>query len=147
MLSLPQLICCQKSELAPVTFRDWLKDVNHVYIGPHAARYSGNLEAQDDWIYPIVEDQFRTNSIDRIQYLNIYSSWLINNKYSELDNLFGKIIGCWCQSPRVCHGSIIIKLCKEKRELTRRMVESDEKKEEDIEEFPKIKRYAKLTNV
>lgn len=35
-------------------------------------------------------------------------------KYYDLNELEGKILGCWCK-PEPCHGDILIKLLKEKR--------------------------------
>lgn len=36
--------------------------------------------------------------------------------YSQLGELEGKILGCWCH-PQSCHGDILVKLLKEKNNL------------------------------
>ena len=43
-----------------------------------------------------------------------------NQEYYNLDELDGKILGCWCANtkeitPLKCHGQILMKLLKEKR--------------------------------
>lgn len=47
--------------------------------------------------------------------LQKYKYWLENNKklLDDLEELRGKVLGCWCK-PKDCHGDILIDKLKEK---------------------------------
>jgi len=51
----------------------------------------------------------RDGAVDR------YREWIVENRdlMESLEELRGKILGCWC-APKRCHGDILIELCKEK---------------------------------
>ena len=31
----------------------------------------------------------------------------------KLSDLEGQVLGCWCRDPTYCHGTVLIRLCKE----------------------------------
>lgn len=55
--------------------------------------------------------------------IDLYKEWIINGdgKYllKDLNELKGKILGCWCK-PKSCHGDVltelVLKYCNEKKE-------------------------------
>ncbi len=49
--------------------------------------------------------------------IEAYEKWIRQNDelMAALDELDGKVLGCWCDPPKACHGHILIKLLKEKR--------------------------------
>lgn len=46
--------------------------------------------------------------------LDLYEKYIREVLWDDLDELEGKILGCWCK-PGPCHGDILIKLIKEKK--------------------------------
>jgi hypothetical protein len=48
--------------------------------------------------------------------LELYENYLINNVelMNSLNELEGKILGCWC-APNRCHGDILIKLINKRK--------------------------------
>ena len=55
-----------------------------------------------------------TPSKSRSEVIEEYEEYLRNNDnlLSDLHELDGKVLGCWC-SPKSCHGDVLIKLRKE----------------------------------
>jgi len=51
--------------------------------------------------------------------LDLYETFVRENLWDDLDELKGKILGCWCVNtkklePLSCHGQVLMKLLKEK---------------------------------
>src|SRR5439155_1729332 len=78
---------------------DWLKNPDHIYIGRDMTHYVKGAIASK-WGNPYKVSKYGTNNC-----LNLYKDYIMNNKelYNQLDELNGKIIGCWCH-PNPCHG-------------------------------------------
>jgi hypothetical protein len=53
----------------------------------------------------------------REEVIEKYWNYILKNKklLSELNELEGKVLGCWCK-PEKCHGDILVELLKEKKE-------------------------------
>lgn len=71
---------------------------------------------------------------NRSRTLQAYETWVRQYLWDDLDELDGKVLGCWCittdkTTPRVCHGQILMKLLREKQnedfEDERRMSEAE----------------------
>jgi len=50
---------------------------------------------------------------DRDEVIRKYEDWLLKNSrlMSELGELRGKVLGCWCK-PKGCHGDVLLRLCE-----------------------------------
>lgn len=87
---------------------DWLKDPKHVYIGRNMSFYVKGAN-QSKWANP-----FSVKKYGREKCLQLYREHIINHPklISELNELEGKILGCWC-TPEGCHGDVLVDLIKE----------------------------------
>jgi hypothetical protein len=78
-----------------------------LYIGRENITY--NLE-ESKWANP-----YSLEFYSREEALSLYETYVRQSElYNQLDELEGKILGCWC-APKSCHGDILIKLYNEKR--------------------------------
>jgi hypothetical protein len=48
--------------------------------------------------------------------LVLYEQLIRETLYDDLEELDGKVLGCWCK-PNRCHGDILIRLLDEKKSL------------------------------
>lgn len=57
--------------------------------------------------------QFRCSS--REEAVSKYDEWVRDQPHimTALTGIAGKTLGCWC-APKLCHGDILIKICREK---------------------------------
>jgi hypothetical protein len=62
--------------------------------------------------FPIRADRTREQAVSS------YEKWirLKPELLSDLDELNGKVLGCYCKESELCHGDILIKLLKEKQD-------------------------------
>lgn len=60
--------------------------------------------------------EFKVNNKE--ESIRSYRQWILNNPklLSQLHELKGKILGCWC-SPYSCHGDILIELLEEREAI------------------------------
>lgn len=76
-------------------------------------RYDVYIGRPSEWGNPfeIGKDGSRSEVIKK------YESYLRSNQslINKLEELDGKILGCWCK-PNACHGDVIIKLIKERKQ-------------------------------
>lgn len=81
------------------------RDQYDVYIGRACYEFSDSK-----WANPFKIDFYN----DREAVLQKYEEYLRNNEelMSQIMELDGKILGCWC-FPKKCHGDIIIKIINE----------------------------------
>jgi hypothetical protein len=93
-----------------VDFEDWNKHENHVYIGRNMNFYvKGTLSSK--W-----RNIFSVKKFGRDECLRLYEEYIRKSDlYNDLDELNGKVLGCWC-APEGCHGDVLFKLLKEKNE-------------------------------
>jgi hypothetical protein len=50
------------------------------------------------------------------QCLFLYEMHIISSElYDQLDELEGLTLGCWCENPDLCHGSVLIRLYNQKK--------------------------------
>ena len=101
----------QNNEKRYENLEEWVKEPDHTYIGRNLSFYvKGAIGSK--WRNP-----FSIQSYGRNGCLKKYEEYLRSHGtlYNELDNLNGHVLGCWCH-PEPCHGHIIIKLLKEKKE-------------------------------
>lgn len=91
-------------------FEDWAKDPSHLYIGRNMNFYvKGTFESK--WKNPFT---VKKHGIDKC--LILYEQLIRETLYDDLEELDGKVLGCWCK-PNRCHGDILIRLLDEKKSL------------------------------
>ena len=91
-------------------FEDWAKDPSHLYIGRNMNFYvKGTFESK--WKNPFT---VKKHGIDKC--LVLYEQLIRETLYDDLEELDGKVLGCWCK-PNRCHGDILIRLLDEKKSL------------------------------
>ena len=79
------------------------------YIGRSVKRGGWDLTASK-WANPFQI----TKDCSREQCIAKYRNYILNNKklMSELKELEGKVLGCWC-APELCHGDVLVELLEE----------------------------------
>ena len=81
----------------------WLKNPDHTYIGRTVRYVPGAVQSK--WANP-----FTVQKYGREECLNRYRTYAMQKfSKSELDQLRGKVLGCWCK-PDECHGDILVSL-------------------------------------
>jgi hypothetical protein len=87
--------------------KDWLKNSSHLYIGRNMTVYVEGA-THSKWANPYSVKKYSSNKC-----LTRYENYIKNSDLiNDLDELNGKILGCWCK-PHKCHGDILIKLLNE----------------------------------
>lgn len=88
-------------------FMDWKSRINHLYIGRNVQYVNGASASK--W-----GNKFSVKVYGLDKCLELYEEYIRNSHlYDELEELDGKVLGCWCK-PAKCHGDILIKLLREK---------------------------------
>lgn len=88
-------------------FEEWQNDKNHLYIGRGMNFYIKGAFASK-WKNPF---NLKKYSID--ESLQLYEQHIRNcNLINQINELDGKVLGCWCK-PNKCHGDVLIKLLNE----------------------------------
>ncbi len=104
-----QVVNVKKNNLNKLNYKDfieWSANTNHLYIGRDMSYYvPGTYKSK--WHNP-----FPVKNYGLDECLILYEEHIRDNLYSDLPELEGKILGCWCH-PNKCHGDILIKLLKE----------------------------------
>ena len=106
-----KVVCVKVAELRKFGYNnleDWLKDPTHVYIGRGLSVYVKGAD-KSKWANP-----FSAKKWGRGTCLVMYKEYIKNHPQlmTELIELDGKVLGCWC-APLPCHGTILIELLKE----------------------------------
>ena len=79
-----------------------------LYIGRKNEFY--NLP-ESKWHNPFKRSDYELSDV-----LSLYEKYIRTGPlYSQLHELEGLILGCWCPSPEKCHGGVLIKLWNEKK--------------------------------
>lgn len=62
--------------------------------------------------FPIRPDRSREEAV------RLFEKWIRNKPemLADLDELDGKVLGCWCDEEELCHGDVLIKLIEEKND-------------------------------
>lgn len=86
---------------------EWKSKPNHIYIGRNVVYVDGASASK--W-----KNEFSAKVYGLDRCLELYEEHIRNSHlYNELEELKGKVLGCWCK-PAKCHGDILIKLLEEK---------------------------------
>lgn len=91
-------------------FEEWIKDPNHIYIGRDMSFYVKGA-TKSKWHNP-----FPVNKYGLDKCADLYNEYMANNKelLDQLNELDGKVLGCWCK-PNKCHGDILLELLEAKK--------------------------------
>ena len=108
-----QVINIRKKELQKLGYQDledWLKKPNHIYIGRNMSFYVKGAD-KSKWFNPYPVKKYGLKKC-----LELFREYLIHNTdlYNQLEELDGKILGCWCEKNK-CHGDILIELLINKK--------------------------------
>ena len=103
------------------TLQEWWRYPRHIYIG-HETQINlkgGQVYHLDrsKWSIPIGSSFSCCCRHQWIECLQEYEKMIRESSlYHQLEELNGKILGCWCQtsSSELCHGELLIQLFKEK---------------------------------
>lgn len=62
--------------------------------------------------FPIRKDRSREEAV------RLYEKWIRNKPelLADLDELEGKVLGCWCKAGELCHGDVLLRLLEERNE-------------------------------
>lgn len=99
--------------------REWMKDPDNVYVGRKGIVFiDGQRFPKEDalWANPFTLKEFGDETLEIYE---AYLRWMLENEEGLLEKLYelkGKTLGCWCH-PNNCHGDVLIKVLKEKREV------------------------------
>jgi hypothetical protein len=130
----PTVINVKTSELKKNGYDNlskWLEKPEHLYIGRDMSRFVNGANVSK-WQNP-----FKVKEFTREEVLEKYEEYIINSDLmSQLDELEGKVLGCWCH-PLGCHGHVLKKLYNKMHETKLK------KKEENLlainnENFPPL---------
>ena len=94
-------------------YSEWLyADDRHIYIG-RAINRPHLYCLKSKWYNPFTMRQCKT----RQEICEKYEEYIRKSElYDQLEELDGKILGCWCVGEHnECHGLILIKLLNEKK--------------------------------
>lgn len=93
-------------------FNDWATNSKHLYIGRNMNYYVKGANGSK-WQNPYSSS---VHGLDKC--LELYEEYVRKGDlYKQLEELDGKILGCWCH-PNKCHGDVLIKLLQEKKNKT-----------------------------
>ena len=117
-----QIINIKAKDLRPEydNLLEWLKDDRHVYIGRDMSFYVAGTD-KSKWHNPY--KVAKPNKIYKTgKYYTLDESLELYEKYiresvllmREIEELRGKVLGCWCK-PNRCHGDVLIKILNETR--------------------------------
>jgi len=111
-----RVICVKVKNIRPKykDLKEWCDDPNNLYIGRRGIVFiDGERYPKIDspWANPYKIDK-DNNREDVLKEYEEYIKNKINLTDLNLNDLKGKVLGCWCH-PEKCHGDILIKLLNE----------------------------------
>ena len=121
----PVYQCLQKAKIEPVTFTEWIQNPNNVYIGTNLKKYSRDPNAKDSWGHDELNRKLFYANIALDEYHALYEDWVRREKWSEIETLANKSLGCWCENENRCAFKTLLKLYKEKLLLKRMHVNGE----------------------
>ncbi len=98
-------ICIRKANLNRINYIDlehWLENDKHIYIGRYNINVNGANKSK--WCNPYSVKQY-----GRYECLEMYKKY-INDNIENINELKGKVLGCWCNNNENCHGDILVSL-------------------------------------
>ena len=116
------------------SFKEWYLRKDNLYISRNASKYLGRDVPESKWASPFIVlnrklggEKWVQESLQRNYERYIKSDQFLMDSLHELKN---QVLGCWCTSPNLCHGSILQKLYIEKYGNNEEEEKMKEKKKE-----------------
>lgn len=118
------VVCVKKEALTKrgiKHFLEWKHRPNSVYIGRNMDFYVTGATASK-WGNPFTVKKYGLDECLRLYEEHVRKT---PSLYDALEELDGKELGCWCKQlvadpvkgkPSACHGDVLVKLVKEKKE-------------------------------
>lgn len=107
----PVLSCISKKQREQNgfnTFKEWIEQYNHEYIGSSLHKYVKNYCGKESmWSNPY-QNHFAREEANELFEKFVRSNEVLMKCIPQLEN---KVLGCWCESD--CHGEVLIKLYNE----------------------------------
>jgi hypothetical protein len=114
----PQVVNVKVKYLRPNGYnslKEWLDaSPDHIYIGRDMSAYVKGARGSK-WKNPFTIKKYKTAK----EACRLYRQYILNTPsllYS-LDELEGKVLGCWCKGENECHGDVLVQLIWEKKIL------------------------------
>ena len=117
-MAVPSIVSVTNKSLNPrsITFGEWLKKENTIFIGPQAVKYAKATE-NSPWLPASLNYKLFKKEISQHEFNTQYETYIRSKMWSSLHTLAGKELGCWCHDPEredsQCHGKILQKLFRE----------------------------------
>ena len=117
-MAVPSIVSVTNKSLNPrsITFGEWLKKENTIFIGPQAVKYAKATE-NSPWLPASLNYKLFKKEISQHEFNTQYETYIRSKMWSSLPTLAGKELGCWCHDPEredsQCHGKILQKLFRE----------------------------------
>ena len=103
----------RKNMLQVSGYRDlehWLEDPNHVYVGRDMTRYVPGA------VGSVWGNPFPSAKHGLEECLRRYEEHIVHSGH-DLEQLRGKVLGCWCK-PNACHGDVLVRLLEKSASAT-----------------------------
>jgi len=103
--------------------REWMQDINNVYIGRKGVVLLDNLDTNKKERFPktdsIWANPYKITATDTREIVISKYRAMIESKIKkdpalkqQLRELKGKTLGCWCK-PEMCHGDVLVSIINE----------------------------------
>lgn len=115
-MAVPQLVSINRTALDArnITFTDWLRKENTLYISSQARKYAKAPE-NSPWMPSKLSYKLYTKEISQADFDDQYESYVRREMWNKLPTLADKELGCWCSESEQsqCHGRILLRLYRE----------------------------------
>ena len=127
-------VCVSKNFIYPLSFSDWVKQKNNLYVGHSLAKYSQGLKEDSIWCpRKIFSEHPGKFPISR---LHFYEQWI--REECDISPLIGLNLGCWCPPGQLCHVDVLVRVIHEHQRgifspfIFEDSADTPEKKEEEV---------------
>ena len=117
-MTVPSIVSVTNKSLISrsITFGEWLKKENTIFIGAQAVKYAKTSE-NSPWLPASLNYKLYKKEISQNEFNTQFENYIRTKMWSLLPTLAGKELGCWCHDPEredsQCHGKILQKLFRE----------------------------------
>ena len=119
-----KVVCVKVAHIRPKykDLREWMQDPNNVYIARKGIVFLSDITSGKKIRFP-PQDSLFANPFTVKQYgleraISLYREHLQKQikegkiTASDLENLKGKNLGCWCDPGNPCHGHVLLEILK-----------------------------------
>ena len=116
---------CPQREFMEKPFSSWIKCANNLYVGRNLHQYSKGAMSNSKWCADHIFSQHQTKSI--MTKLYFYETYVRENLFSNLPELYVQRLGCFCPPWQACHVDVLLRLLYESLEdASRKKEDNDE---------------------